>query len=368
MYIPVDAVSKVSERVARYNKKWGTNVSVSFGEPEVIEVVSDRRWKSVEAIKATLDAPQVRTAKEGVELLEIVSVKDGVEHVTFKGTEEYIPYRKNECDHCHSKRARKLYFIIRYQGEVKQIGSGCISEYLGENVYSVFSGFYKLVEDLEEEAEERISLATPLYTSEELVKALYEVTKGFTKWESAKYGFGTSEQVRVLLAEGTPKSSYTLSAEDKEEIAKHVLYNKNNKGGEFTYNIASAVLDNNGNFREMVPFRAIGTYCYGIYDYFKSKKEGKIEQEKRKGFTPVSAEIGKTISFVADVTFVRRGESDFGTYYEYMASDGEHCAIWKTSRFIENCKARVTGKVRGLWNRKQDLCTQLGGKVKVETI
>lgn len=370
MFIAVEAVNEVKTRVEKYNKKWGTEVTLIVGESKVEKcTLKDGTKRAIEVVDITLNAPQVRTAREGVELLEIISTKDGVEHVSFKGTEEYIPYRENECDHCHSKRKRNLYYIIRYQGEVKQIGSGCVKEYLGENIYSVFSGFYKLVEDIEEEAEERIAHGTYLYSSEELVNALYEVSAGFTRWQFARFGNGTSEQIKLLLSERAPKVSYPLSVEEKEEIAKHVLYNKNNKGGEFSYNIAYAILDNNNNFREWIPFRAVGTYCYGIYEFFKAKSEGKLEEkEEEKSLEPISREIGETVSFTADVTLLRKGESDFGTYYEYMASDGEHCAIWKSSKLIGNCRAKVTGKVKGLWNRKKDFCTQFGGKVKVETI
>ena len=164
MYIPVEAVDEIKKRVKAYNEKWGTNVSYTIEDP-VPQSSLDSEGKKTTVMRCwvELKAPQVKTPKENVELLEIVSIKDGVDHVSFQGTEEYIPYRKDECDHCHSKRKRNLYFIVRHNGEVKQIGSGCVREYLGESIYSVFTGFYKLAGEFEEISEKGLPGSRPVY-------------------------------------------------------------------------------------------------------------------------------------------------------------------------------------------------------------
>lgn len=371
MYIPTYKLSEVRQRVEAYNKKWNTNVVLEEEETTIRERTVDGVKESFEATYVSLSAPQIKTAKEGVELLEIVSVDNGVEHVAFKGTDKHIPYRKDECDHCHSKRARKLYYIISYNGEIRQIGSGCIKEYLGESIYSVFSGFYKLISDINNE-EERLApvpRGNLMFSTKDVIGVLYKVTNGLTKWESASYGEGTGNRVRDILmtTSGDFSSIFPLSEEDRMDLISHLLYNRDN-GGSFGYNVYSACLDSSNNLREYIPYQAIGTFCWGIYEYFRSKNEGALEKEKTH-LSPICRDVGLKVSFEADVTLLRKGTSAWDKdYYEYLASDGEHCAAWRTSKKIENGRYRITGKVKGLWRRGGNFCSFFGGRVSVEPI
>ena len=97
MYIPVEAIEEVKKRIEKYNKKWNTEVTYTIDEP-VFQTTTSPDGNKVSVMRSWIElhAPQVRTSKEGVELLEIVSIKNDTEHVTFKGTEEFIPYRNDE--------------------------------------------------------------------------------------------------------------------------------------------------------------------------------------------------------------------------------------------------------------------------------
>ena len=369
MYIPVEAVKEVKERIDRYNQKWNTKVTCVLDEPCFQDKeLADGTKVKVEVVWVELEAPQVKTAKDGVELLEIVSVKDGIDHVSFKGTEEYIPYRKDECDHCHSKRSRNLYYIIRYEGEIRQIGSSCVKEYLGESIYSVFSGFYKLLEEVET-IREHFKGETYYEALDDIAKATFEETEGFSKWTPNRYGNGTSEGVKVSLSKGEyHKSRFSWTPEDKKDFAQHILYNKSGTN-EMSLNIAWTCLDGNNTLREFIPFRSAGTCAWAIYEFYKAKREGKLEEEKKAiNLTPICETVGVKVSFEANVVLLRKGTNDWGDFYEYMASDGEHCAAWYTSKKLEEGRAKVTGKVKGTWYKKEGFCTLFGGRVKVEPI
>ena len=372
MYIPVEAIDEIKKRVKAYNEKWRTNVTYKIEDPVPQKTTSsDGKEATVMRSWVELVAPRVKTPKENVELLEIVSIKDGVDHVSFQGTEEYIPYRKDECDHCHSKRNRNLYFIIRHNDEVKQIGSGCVKEYLGESICSVFSGFYKLAEELEEISEKGLPGSRPVYYESvlDIAKAVYQETNEFTKWTSAKYGIGSSELVRKNLIDGKyQQSDFSFSEEDQKDFVQHILHNKSG-ANEMSLNICWACLDGNNNLKSFVPFSSVGTVAWAIYEYYKSKKEGKIEEEKKVvSLSPISKITGETVSFKADVKLLRVGSNDWGSYYEYIASDGVHCAVWHSSKKIEDGRYTVTGKVKGTWYKKEGFCSKLGGRVKVEPI
>ena len=373
MYIPVEAVDEIKKRVKAYNEKWGTNVSYTIEDP-VPQSSLDSEGKKTTVMRCwvELKAPQVKTPKENVELLEIVSIKDGVDHVSFRGTEEYIPYRKDECDHCHSKRKRNLYFIVRHNGEVKQIGSGCVREYLGESIYSVFTGFYKLAGEFEEISERGLPGSRPVYYESilDIAKAVNQVTNGFSKWTSARYGVGSSELVKDNLIKGKyqEETEYSFTEEDQKDFVQHILHNKNG-GNEMSLNICWACLDGNNNLKMFVPFSSVGTCAWAIYEFYKSKREGKLEEEKKAvTLTPVSEITGSTVVFEADVRLLRVGSNDWGSYYEYMASDGTHCAVWHSSKKIEDGRYKVSGKVKGTWYKKEGFCSKLGGRVKVEPI
>lgn len=285
MYVPVEAIDEIKKRVKAYNEKWGTNVAYKIEDP-VPQETTTSEGKKVTVMRSwvELEAPHVKTPKENVELLEIVSIKDGVDHVSFQGTEEYIPYRKDECDHCHSKRKRNLYFIVRHNGEVKQIGSGCVKKYLGESIYSVFAGFYKLTGDLGEISEKGLPGSRPVYYESilDIAKAVYQETNGFTKWTSARYGIGSSELVRKNLVDGKfqKETEYAFTEEDQKDFIQHILHNKSG-ANEMSLNICWACLDGNNNLKPFVPFSSVGTVAWAIYEYYKSKKEGKIEEEKK---------------------------------------------------------------------------------------
>ena len=373
MYIPVEAVDEIKKRVKAYNEKWGTNVSYTIEDP-VPQSSLDSEGKKTTVMRCwvELKAPQVKTPKENVELLEIVSIKDGVDHVSFQGTEEYIPYRKDECDHCHSKRKRNLYFIVRHNGEVKQIGSGCVREYLGESIYSVFTGFYKLAGEFEEISEKGLPGSRPVYYESilDIAKAVNQVTNGFSKWTSARYGIGSSELVKDNLIKGKyqEETEYSFTEEDQKDFVQHILHNKNG-GNEMSLNICWACLDGSNNLKMFVPFSSVGTCAWAIYEFYKSKREGKLEEEKKAvTLTPVSEITGSTVVFEADVRLLRVGSNDWGSYYEYMASDGAHCAVWHSSKKIEDGRYKVSGKVKGTWYKKEGFCSKLGGRVKVEPI
>ena len=134
-------------------------------------------------------------------------------------------------------------------------------------------------------------------------------------------------------------------------------------------NICWACLDNNNNLKMFVPFSSVGTCAWAIYEFYKSKKEGKLEAEKKAvSLSPVSEISGSTVVFEADVRLLRKGSNDWGSYYEYMASDGVHCAVWHSSKKIEDGRYVVSGKVKGTWYKKEGFCSKLGGRVSVRPI
>ena len=371
MYIPIEAVGEIKKRIESFNRKWNTNVSITSSEMELKEIeLPDGSKKMIGVSDVNIHAPQIKKAREDVKLLEIVSIKNGVPSVSFKDTDKYIPYRQDECDHCHSKRARSLYYIIQVDKDVKQIGSSCIKEYLGESVYSIFSGFYNLLTETES-LKDLSRGRTVLYSIVDIVRGTYKETDNFTKWISTKTNFGISERIKRSLSEGNYYTDvkFDFSESDQKDFVQHVLYKKSTSDS-LSLNVAWSVLDENNNLRLFVPFDSIGVVSWAIFDFYRSKQDGTFMAEKKSINLVPFEDVSKddTLSFEGEMTLLRKRAGDYGDYYEYVISDGIHCAFWRTSKSLKNGKVKVSGKVKGQFYNKGSFCTQIGGRVKIEYI
>ena len=107
------------------------------------------------------------------------------------------------CDHCHQNRKRNSTYVLRgEQGELKQVGSGCLNEFIGLNILKtleVFDAFIeKTTKDLTEQTEH---MTFPGYKVSDIVSgavlAYFNISK---KWEKGYYGSsGTANMVFSLI-------------------------------------------------------------------------------------------------------------------------------------------------------------------------
>jgi len=114
-----------------------------------------------------------------------------------------------DCDHCHMTRDRANVFLVKHQetGEVKQVGSTCLSLFTGVEVTGLWALQYDPREDLEDLGEDGFESygggGPDQFTRDEVILAALIVTNGGRDYRRAEWdGSGTGRDVRTLLAHG----------------------------------------------------------------------------------------------------------------------------------------------------------------------
>lgn len=154
--IPIQNVGKVREKIAELNKRAAKlklpPIQLSFGEKV------SRRMKhydlSIEItyIKCMIKGEYPRLpGYEFLAKLERVGERNVVYGSKDNFDESWVT-KEAFCDHCKSKRARKETFLIKKEdtGEIKQIGSNCIDQFIGQNSLSAIAmraSLFKLFDD-----------------------------------------------------------------------------------------------------------------------------------------------------------------------------------------------------------------------------
>jgi hypothetical protein len=140
--IPSERLNELNARIAVLNKKaakYGIAPIVYELGTEIVTEVDEQKF---------LNTP-VTIKFEPIVIAGDWSFKASIEHEVIEGKfknivsgynllkEDEVKYREcaSECEHCATKRNRNLTFIVKSkQGEIKQVGSTCIRDYLGVSV------------------------------------------------------------------------------------------------------------------------------------------------------------------------------------------------------------------------------------------
>ena len=144
--IPQDRREEVEKLVAKYQKKaakYGVTLTAEYGEPyarmvPVRKVDPETRTIFevdrilVEAFDLTLDGDEIR--KDGYTVVAKIEHLENGNIVNAFGGEAKQAWRESKgcCEHCNSRRERRLTFIVRHEdGSEKQVGRTCLKDYCG---------------------------------------------------------------------------------------------------------------------------------------------------------------------------------------------------------------------------------------------
>lgn len=144
--IPQDRREEVEKLVAKYQRKavkYGATMTVEYGEPYAKRVPVSTYDPAtncyirideqlVEVFDLTVDGDEIR--KDGYTVVAKIEHLEGGNIVNAFGGAAKQAWResKGHCEHCNSRRDRRLTFIVRHEdGSEKQVGRTCLKDYCG---------------------------------------------------------------------------------------------------------------------------------------------------------------------------------------------------------------------------------------------
>jgi len=266
------------------------------------------------------------------------------------------------CDHCHAKRRRNdTYLVQNEDGAIKQVGSNCLSDFLGHKNPQQYARFCESLADLlgEFASSEGHGSAVPRYERRlETKSSLAHVAcmirnNGWKSRGRAREdgGISTSELAeKNLLAQaqrtherdGTP-AWITPSQEDEELAEKAITWVRGltekeisaEGGNDYLYNLFTVIN------KDSVRARQMGIAASAIFAYQRAQER----ELKRK-----AREAGRVDAFVGDVgerrpfhftvervmTFEGDPQYGGGSYHKHILRDESGATlIWQSTRELE---------------------------------
>ena len=287
---------------------------------------------------------------------EIVAFIDHVENMVYPfidnvNVEEFR--NRHICDHCHTKRNRFKSIILRNTstGELIQVGTTCLSDFIQINVDDLIKGIYSCITDYIIDYnnignDPFFKNFNPIYTQfniSDVIPVIYRAIKEYGFCPSSEGNNSTKMFVYKVL---TYEEKLNVKEEDKCVTTKVIDWIMN--------------LDNTSSFNEnliqivkngFVSYRTLGFLCAGVKTYIFDVVKKKIEKENT---TTLTSEYVGTVGdkFSVDVIFTSANwyESFYGimNIYTFLDNNG-NIFMWKTSNNIKNDvgdKIKIQGTIK----------------------
>lgn len=370
--VNLDRLREYAERMNRKATKLGLTlrpVAVETrGEPEVLRVkrwhagdiagsgCSPSSWEHIEFVEVNVTGETpVLPGWEFVGVVDRLPSDDGQETTVFRmAPGAAIPERVKDtpawCDHCRTNRYRKLTFLVKQSdtGEVKQVGSTCIRDYLGhESAEAVarYAELYLALMDLAESDPDSwdwdsadIRSAASAYVSVErflpwVALAIREQgwvskSKAWDEWKTATATVAESWQYDAERGQPGPRpeSQDEEAAEAALEWA-HDLSDDECDGSDYLYNIRQLATTGLMHRRKHVGLAA------SIVGSHRNELERRARDEWKKTVNPEPfGEVGKRYPLTLTCRFTREVESDYGVSVLHKLQDTEgHLFTWFAS-------------------------------------
>lgn len=269
-----------------------------------------------------------------------------IRSVPGKEAPERFRTRDKICDHCHTIRYRKDTFLVRHidSGEVKQVGSGCIADFLGhrnpEALAHWLEWWHRLSSMLDDEQEYRGGFsgeARYLPTREILSFASAAIVRwGWVsrRQEREQEGRVTSTASRVCNALTATtarfKENQLFPTSDDQAIAEQALAWAQAVEAKSDYLNNIKVLAS----AEYIAWRDIGlvSSIIAAYQREEEREEQRRAEAKQNGASKYVGTIGERLELTVECVGVRYIENDFGTKTLFRFRDGDgNLILWFAS-------------------------------------
>lgn len=354
----LEQVKKELDKIARKAQKIGVPFSYSVGAEHAQEVVV---YKTDDITMRQYESYRFMAAAVDIEISDDIIRRDGwtitarIEHGdngnivdSFGGAE--IPKSwstcKPHCEHCNSKRFRKITFMVQRGGDVKQVGKTCLKEYTGidpsaaaawaqvQNI--VQDDFYIFDDDLDGDFRSRIKV----YDTTEAIEQAVESVSKFGYVRSDEHG-STKGDVYARLEEDAP-----VSAESKATAADIVKWlTSYDDDDSLILNVKTMVQN------EYVKPSRLGYIAY-IPVAYQKYIDRMQEQAERRAAAEKSAFVGAVGQRIkiktATARLITSWETQYGYTYLYKFSDEQgNTLVWFASgaaKVADGCT--ITGTIK----------------------
>lgn len=182
-YVPVFNLGKLREKIEDLNKR-----ARKLKLPPVTLAYGPKKIKTIKIYDMSMDVTMVKCIIAGeyprlpgykfVAKLEKMGDRNLILGAGEQIDESWVTIN-SYCDHCKSKRDRKETFLIRKEetGEIKQIGSNCIDQFIGRNSLSAIAMRATLFSIFDDEGlfnsdDEEMKMPKVVYTEDFIASAI----------------------------------------------------------------------------------------------------------------------------------------------------------------------------------------------------
>ena len=140
--IPTQNLIKINQEIKRLNKK---ATKMGF-EPITVKILNIKEVQTKNGIerKYEIEINHQPLVISGWKIIAKTEMLDKENSLVFPFYNKQIDLSKynhrHVCDHCHTKRYRKITYILKHEqtNEIKQVGSTCVKDFTGINPNNIF--------------------------------------------------------------------------------------------------------------------------------------------------------------------------------------------------------------------------------------
>jgi hypothetical protein len=316
---------------------------------------------AIEDAKVVMDGWVFAATIDHREPLNIIRVNP-----TYDGSADLTAYStaKSVCEHCSRQRSRKnTYIMTSESGDLKQVGSSCIKDFLGHPSAEFYAELYEFVSLLaEEDKEERLfGRYTPSYNVRDVVEAaaMFVRLKGY---RSKAMGCPTSGSVLDYfeLNETQYKEKYGEKCPSVTDVDKGLAnkaidlvksFNEKDLKNTFNYNLR-VLVDGDRVFA-----KDLGMICYlpelVSRTLEEQKKRWELERKAKEGVeeSKYIGNVGERMTLNA--TYMGKiylGSNMFNDSYLHKFIVDGNSVVWSSANTMEDVNVgqviEITGTVK----------------------
>lgn len=272
--------------------------------------------------------------ESGYEIVAVVDHNEKMIHNFIEGVDVERFRERRVCDHCHTKRNRSKSIILRDKsGNLIQVGTTCLSDFIKVDVEDIVSGLSICAEDFRVSEKDAESFCGRTYRENYIHYEISEVIP-FIYRAIKEYGFlpsssGMNSTKYFVYKVINFEEELILKDEDKN-ITPEIISWLSSLENTSSFNGNLIQITKNG----YISLKTLGFLCAGVNSYLGDSIKKKIKNDvSRKHVGNVGDKI------IADVILTK--VSYFDSFYGMMAfftftDNNGNVFVWKTSNDIKH--------------------------------